>query len=66
MSKITQLLLDRTLGMIYGMHAEHYDPPEFVAVMPRLVGSEVNAWVMLSWREFIDGFGTPDGGVRLQ
>lgn len=66
MSPMTRLLLDRTLGMIYGMKAEHYDPAQFVAVMPQLVGSQVKAWVMLSWREFIDAFGQPSSGTQLQ
>jgi hypothetical protein len=42
------------------------DRRDFVAVMPQLVGSQVHAWVMLTYSEFLDTFAAPDGGMQLQ
>jgi hypothetical protein len=65
MSPMTRLLLDRTLGILAGMK-EPFVAQSFVAVMPQLVGSQIKAWVMLSHAEFLDMFGLPEGGARLQ
>jgi hypothetical protein len=63
MSPMTQLLIDRTLGMLAGMK-ETFAANSFVAVMPQLVGSKVRAWVMLSHAEFLDMFGSPSGTMQ--
>lgn len=69
MSKMTQLLLDRTLGLLAHMPTilpDDLPRSEFVAVTPQLVGSSVKAWVMLTYSEFLQRFAAPDGGMQLQ
>jgi hypothetical protein len=60
---MTQLLLDRTIGMLLGYGLQNNEP--FVCVHPRIIESDVKAWVVLTRAEFLSLF-APQQGVHAQ
>jgi hypothetical protein len=64
---LQRLLLDRTLGLLAHMPVilpDDLPNSEFVAVLPQLVGSEVRAFVMLTYSEFLQMFSGPSGQLQ--
>lgn len=56
-SPMTQLLIERTVGLLMAEKDRQGMHTHFVCVMPFLVGSANRNWVVLTKREFLDGFG---------